>query len=78
MLGVGDDEGDLRLYNSDLECTGLLDQGHSNIINAIEYVNTEQGLLCISGGYDCKLIHWKVEEQKVVREFDLQELLKKY
>ena len=38
MLGVGDDEGDIRLYNLNLECTELLDQGHNNIVNAVEFV----------------------------------------
>lgn len=73
-LGVSDDEGDVRLYNYDLECTGLLDQGHNNIVNTIEFVNTEQGKLCITGGFDCRLIQWKVNEEKIVREIDLQEL----
>ncbi len=64
----------MRLYNYDLECTGLLDQGHNNIVNTIEFVNTEQGKLCITGGFDCRLIQWKVNEEKIVREIDLQEL----
>lgn len=62
VLGVSDDEGDVRLYNLDLQCSELLDQGHSNIVNSLEFAHTEQGYCCITGGFDCKLIQWRVED----------------
>jgi WD40 repeat protein len=77
VLAAADHEGDVRLYNLALECTELLDQGHNNIVNAVEFVSNEQGKLCISGGFDCKLLHWKIDEEDIVREIDLQELFTK-
>ena len=67
VVGAADDEGDTRLYNYDLECVELLDQGHSNIVNAIEYVPNEKGTLCITGGFDSRLLHWRLGEGKVVK-----------
>jgi WD40 repeat protein len=56
----------------------LLDQGHLNIVNTIEFVKTEKENLCLTAGYDSKLIHWDVQSGKSVREVDLQELFKKH
>lgn len=72
VVGAADDEGDARLYNYDLECVELLDQGHTNIVNSIEYVQTDKGNLCLTGGFDSRLLHWRMGEGKVIREVDLQ------
>lgn len=72
ILAAGDDEGDARLYNYDLECVELFDQGHLNIVNTISFLKTEKEHLCLTGGFDSKLIHWNVDDGKIMREIDLQ------
>jgi WD40 repeat protein len=72
IVAAGDDEGDARLYNYDLECVELLDQGHLNIVNTIEFIKTEKENLCLTAGYDSKIVYWDVQSGKIVREIDLQ------
>ena len=50
----------------------LFDQGHLNIVNTIAFLKTEKEQLCLTGGFDSKLIHWNVDDGKITREIDLQ------
>lgn len=56
---------------------GLLDQGHRNIVNTIEFMNGDKGRICLTGGFDSKIIHWNSENGKIIREVDMHELLLK-
>lgn len=56
----------------------LFDQGHLNIVNTISFLKTEKEHLCLTGGFDSKLIHWNVDDGKIIREIDLQEVMKRY
>ena len=41
-------------------------------------MNNENGKLCVTGGFDCRLVHWRIGSEEIVREIDLQELFNKH
>lgn len=40
-------------------------------------MNGDKGRICLTGGFDSKIIHWNSENGKIIREVDMHELLLK-
>lgn len=40
-------------------------------------MNGDKGRICLTGGFDSKIIHWNTQNGKIIREVDMHELLLK-
>lgn len=57
----------------------LLDQKHSNICNSLDYLYpSNSNPLCVSGGYDCKVLLWDIQQQILLKTVDMREQFKKW
>ena len=76
MLGACDDMGDGRLYNTDLGTQGDLDQKHTNVTFCLDFINPEnKSPVCVTSGFDCKLVFWDTLKYQAVREIEVGQVL---
>lgn len=60
-----------------------MEQQHVNICNCVEYVDVngkgyEGKRVCVSGGYDCSLVVWDMEEEKPIKKVPVVDILNKF
>lgn len=57
-----------------------MDQTHTNICNSLDFMFPEKANtpLLLSGGFDCRLIEWSVNENTPLKEVDMNDLFAKY
>lgn len=57
-----------------------MDQTHTNICNSVEFMFPEKSSrpLMLSGGFDCRLIEWNVEDSSVIKDLDMNDIFAKY
>lgn len=60
-----------------------MEQQHVNICNCVEYVDVngkgyEGKRICVSGGYDCTLVVWDMQEEKPIKKVPIVDILNKF
>lgn len=74
FLAACDDSGEIKIYGlSDRKVYKTLRFKHTNICSTVLFRSKRQ-LEVLSGGMDCRLIHWDFSKPKCLNQFNMQEL----
>ncbi|KAL4456895.1 hypothetical protein ABPG74_014533 [Tetrahymena malaccensis] len=82
FLACCDDQGDTHLLDPlTLERQKTLGMQHLNISFSTDFCYSDSNYtkpMCITSGFDCKLILWDIEEKKILRQNNIYEICQKY
>ncbi|XP_005102786.1 WD repeat-containing protein 53 [Aplysia californica] len=74
FLAACDDSGEIKVYGlQDRKVFKTLRHKHTNICSAVSFRPGKQWEI-VSGGLDCRLVHWDFSKPKCLNQFNMQEL----
>lgn len=74
FLAACDDSGEIKIYGlSDRKVYKTLRFKHTNICSTVLF-RSKRNWEVLSGGMDCRLIHWNFSKPKCLNQFNMQEL----